>query len=463
MTKPLVKLPQEARDFLKAHPGIESVDAIFADLSGILRGKRYPIDYLAKLYGGEVAMPASVYLLDTMGASHDPGGIGFSDGDPDAAVRVVPGSLKPVPWAARPTCQLMTTLVIADGATDAGAPYPYEPRNVLARVAARFAELELTPVVAMELEFYLIDPKRTEAGAPQPPISPLTGTRDTGTQVYGMAEVTAFDALLDEVAKACAAQDVPVGATTAEYAPGQYEINLQHVDDPLLAVDHSVLFKRALKAVAQRHGVRASLMAKPYLDQAGSGLHMHLSLLDRGGRNVFDGGEAPASAALEHAVGGVLATLPEAMAILAPNVNSFRRFQPNLFVPIRRSWGFENRSTALRIPLGRGAARRIEHRVAGADANPYLALAAFLAGIHHGLTHKIAPPPPFEGNAGFARDTDLPFRLRPALARLRESEVLADYFGAEYPGLYAACKSAELDAFENHIDAREYAWYLQPE
>jgi len=458
MSKLPAKLPKEAQDFLEAHPEIESVDAIFADLSGILRGKRYPVGYLGKLYGGEVAMPASVYLLDTMGASHDPGGIGFTDGDPDAAVRVVPGSLVPVPWAARPSCQLMTTLVTADD-----EPYPFEPRNILTRIAARFAELQLTPVVAMELEFYLIDPERSAGGAPQPPNSPLTGARDTGTQVYGMAEIAAFDTLLDEVAKACAAQGIPVGATIAEYAPGQYEINLHHVDDPLLAVDHCVLFKRALKAVAQRHGLRASFMAKPYLDQAGSGLHMHLSLQDKSGRNVFDGGAAPASAALEHAVGGVLDLLPESMAFLAPNVNSFRRFQPNLFVPIRRTWGYENRSAALRIPLGKGAARRIEHRVAGADANPYLALATLLAGVHHGLTNKITPPAAFEGNAGFAPDEDLPFRPRPALARLVESEVLAGYFGREYPGLYAACKTAELDAFENHIGAREYAWYLQPE
>jgi glutamine synthetase len=132
-------------------------------------------------------------------------------------------------------------------------------------------------------------------------------------------------------------------------------------------------------------------------------------------------------------------------------------------VPIRRCWGFENRSVALRIPLGRGAVRRIESRVAGADANPYLALATLLAGVHHGLTRRITPPPAFEGNAGFAPDEDLPFRLRPALARLLESEVLADYFGAAYPGLYAACKTAELDVFENHIDAREYTWYLQPD
>ena len=462
MTGPLAKLPaklpEEAADFLAAHPETRTVDAIFADLSGIVRGKRYPIDHLAKLYGGEIAMPASVYLLDATGESHDPGGRGFSDGDPDAGVRVVPGSLKPVPWADRPSCQVMITLVEKDE-----RPYPFEPRNLLARVAERFAALDLRPVVAFELEFYLLDRERRPDGAPQPPVSPVTGVRDRGTQVYGMAEIDAFAALLDEVTQACAAQDIPSSAITAEYAPGQFEINLQHVADPMLAADHCVLFKRAVKGVARRHGVQASFMAKPYLDQTGCGLHLHISLQDKTGRNVFDGGAAPASAVLEHAVGGILDIMPESMAMLAPNVNSFRRFQPNVFVPIRRTWGFENRSTALRIPLGRGAARRIEHRVAGADANPYLALATALAGIHHGITNEIAPPPAFEGNAGFAFDQDLPFRPRPALARLVESEVLTDYLGPEYPRLYAACKTKELEAFERHIGTREYDWYLQPE
>ena len=458
MTKPLAKLPKEAADFLKAHPETRSVDAVFADLSGVMRGKRYPIDHLPKLFAGEVAMPASVFLLDVMGASHDPEGRGFSDGDPDAGVRVIPGSLKTVPWDERPSCQVLITLV-----GDDARPYPFEPRNVLARVAERFAALDLQPVVAFELEFYLIDPERRADGAPQPPISPVTGTRETGTQVYGMAEIDAFAALLDDVAKACAGQDIPTAAMTAEYAPGQYEINLRHVADPLLAADHCVLFKRAIKAVAQRHGVRATFMAKPYLDAAGSGLHLHVSLLDKTGRNVFDGGTAPASRTLEHAIGGILELLPESMAFLAPSVNAFRRYRPNLFVPVRRSWGYENRSTALRIPLGKGAARRIEHRVAGADANPYLSLAAALAGIHHGITKEIVPPPAFEGNAGFAVDEDLPFRPRRALERLLESEVLADYFGPEYPRVYAACKMRELDAFESHIGAREYAWYLQPE
>lgn len=458
MSEPRVKLPQEAADFLAAHPDTVSVDAIFADLSGVVRGKRYPIEYLSKIFDGSMALPASVFLLDTLGRSHDPEGRGFSDGDPDAVVKVIPGSLKTVPWAQRPSCQVMISLERTDG-----SPYAFEPRNVLASVVERLRALDLTPVVAFELEFYLIDRERAANSAPQPPISPLTGRRDTGTQVYGMTEVDAFSALLDDITTACAAQDIPTGAITAEYAPGQFEINLQHINNPLLAADHCVMFKRVIKNIAQRHGFDATFMAKPYLETAGSGMHLHTSLLDAKGVNVFDGGQTPASPLLEQAIGGALDILPESMAFLAPNVNSFRRYRPNLFVAVQRSWGFENRSVALRVPLGAGSARRIEHRVAGADANPYLALATLLAGIHHGLINKIVPPPASVGNAGAVYDPELPFRPRRALERLLESEVLANYFGAGYLRAYAACKMAELDLFEDHISTREYAWYLQGE
>lgn len=459
MSKLPAKPAREAAKFIAAHPGTRAVDAIFADLSGVVRGKRYPIDHLAKLLDDGLAFPASVFLLDTMGECHDPNGCGYSDGDPDRICKVVPGSLKPVPWSERPTCQVLVTLSELDG-----TPYPFEPRNILANVLARFAELKLRPVVAFELEFYLIDRERTASGSPQPPISPLSGQRDSGTQVYGMAEVDAFAALLDDITQACAAQDIATGAITAEYAPGQFEINLQHSDDPMLAADHCVMFKRAVKGVSRRHKLQATFMPKPYLAEAGCGLHMHISLLDRAGRNVFDGGKAGlASPTLEHAVAGVLDILPESMTFLAPNLNSFRRFLPNIFVPIRRSWGFENRSVALRIPLGPGDARRIEHRVAGADANPYLALATALAGIHHGITGKLTPPPAFEGNAGFEPDPDLPLRPRRALESLLASKALGAYLGADYLSTYAACKTAEYDKFERHISAQEYAWYLQPE
>lgn len=459
MARVAAKEPREAAAFRKAHPDAATVDAIFADLSGVVRGKRYPIDQLGKILSDGLAFPASVFLLDTMGRSHDPAGRGFSDGDPDRSAKVIPGSLRIVPWSTPPGAQVMVTLAEADG-----SPHRFEPRNVLAKVAARLEALGLRPVVAFELEFYLIDPQRTPTGSPQPPLSPLSGARDSGTQVYGMAEVNAYAAVLEDIAKACAAQEIPTGAVTAEYAPGQFEINLQHVDDPLRAADHCVMFKRAVKGVALRHNLQATFMPKPYLGEAGSGLHLHVSLLDKRGRNVFDGGrKEPASETLKRAIAGVLELMPESMAFLAANPNAFRRYVPNIFVPIRRTWGYENRSVALRVPLGPGPARRIEHRIAGADANPYLALATALAGIHHGITRELAPPAPFEGNAGHAYDEGLPFRPRRALETLADSRVLADYFGADYIEAYAACKTAELDAFDEHISAHEYAWYLQPE
>ncbi len=458
MPKDSKDLPKEAADFLAAHPEVKWIDTIYVDLSGVVRGKRYPIDQLGKLMTGTMAIPGSVFLLDTAGNSHDPCGYGFSDGDPDNPVQAAPGTLKPVPWAEAPTAQVLLRFFEKDG-----APFRFEPRTIAQRVLERITELKLRPVVAFELEFYLVDRERTADGTPQPPLSPMTGQRDSATQVYAMNDMDAYALFLQEVAEACAAQDIPTGAMSSEYAPGQFEINLEHLDDPLLAADHAVLFKRAVKGVARRHGMQATFMAKPYAEQTGSGLHLHVSLLDESGRNVFDGGDQPASETLLHAMGGVLDLMPESMAFLAPNTNSYRRFKPNVFTPVRRSWDFENRSVALRVPLGEGKARRIEHRIAGADANPYLVLATLLAGIHHGITNQIDPGPRTEGNAGEAYDPEVPFRARRALERLQAPNGLSDYMGAEYIDVYAACKLAELDNFEAEISPAEYTWYLQAE
>jgi len=451
-------LPKEAAALLAAHPETKWVDAIYADLSGVVRGKRYPVDHLGKLLTGTLAVPGSVFLLDSAGASSDPCGYGFADGDPDTPVKADPSTLAPVPWAEVPTAQVLLRFYEKDGSA-----FYFEPRSVAARVLARLAELKLRPVVAFELEFYLIDWKRAAGGAPQPPLSPLTGEREFETQVYAMNDVDAHAGFLQEVGEACAAQNIACGAISSEYAPGQFEINLRHLDDPLLAADQAVLFKRAVKGVARRHGMQATFMAKPYAEQTGSGLHLHVSLLDEDGRNVFDGGKKPASKALLHAMGGVLDLMPESMALLCPNVNSYRRFKPNVFTPVQRCWGYENRSVALRVPLGEGKARRIEHRIAGADANPYLVLATLLAGIHRGLTEKIDPGPPSEGNAGADYDPELPFRPRRALERLQAGGPLTGYIGADYAKVYAACKLGELDSFESEISDREYAWYLMAE
>ena len=453
----MTKLTPEAADFLARHPDTRHLDAIFPDLSGVIRGKRYPLSEFGKVTADGLAFPASVFMLDSLGQSHDPAGLGFSDGDPDRVAKIVPGTLLPVPWAQQPGAQALITLQEADG-----SPYPFEPRNILLSVFSRIQDLGLRPVVAFELEFYLFDQDRNGAGAPQPPINPLTGQRDRGTQVYGMDNLDGFAAIMEEITASCEAQGIATGAITSEYAAGQFEINLHHLDDAMKAADHCIFFKRVVQGVARKHGFQASFMAKPFLEQAGSGLHMHISLLDGEGRNVFDGGQdSPASDRLRQAIGGVLESLPEAMAFLAPNVNSFRRFVPDIFVPIRCCWGYENRSVALRIPLGSGAARRIEHRVAGADANPYLALATALAGIHHGLTQASDPGEPAEGNAGHAYDPALAFRPRRALDRLSEATILPGYFGADYLEAYIACKQAELDRFEGYISPVEYDWYLQ--
>jgi glutamine synthetase len=201
-------------------------------------------------------------------------------------------------------------------------------------------------------------------------------------------------------------------------------------------------------------------MPKPFPRRSGSGMHVHMSLLDQQGRNVFDDGSVAGGELLKHAIGGMLATLPDAMAIFAPNINAYRRFGPRLYVPVTKSWGVDNRSVALRIPTGPPASRRFEHRVAGADANPYLVLAVLLAGIHHGLTEKSDPGPMWSGSACEQLDQDIPFDLTSALARLRASAVLKSYLGDTYVELYCATKEAELASFLDHITPREYQWYL---
>jgi glutamine synthetase len=425
------------------------------DLCGIIRGKRYPRGDLEKLFRSGLQFPYSVNFLDVTGHCADPTGRGISDGDPDGLCLPIPRTLMPTPWVGESAAQVLVTMLEADG-----TPTLVEPRNVAAAVYERFAELGLKAVVAFELEFFLLDEVADANGRPQPPLSPLTGLRDESTQVYGIDEVNDFAELFSEMELAAGAQNLPASVTTAEFAPGQYEINLRHVDSPLSAADHCALLRHMVKGVARRRGLRATFMPKPFAERSGNGMHVHMSLLDAKGRNVFDDGSARGSEVLKHAIGGLLATLPDAMAIFAPGVNGYRRFQPRLYVPVNRSWGTDNRSVAVRIPAGENASRRFEHRVAGADANPYLVLAALLAGIHHGLAEKIDPGPIWSGSACEEVDESIPFDLLSALARLRASQVLKSYLGEAYVELYCATKQAEHASFLDEVSAREYKWYL---
>ena len=446
----------EAAAFTAAHPEIKQVDALLADSCGVLRGKKLPIRGLGKLYGEGVGFPGSIYATDITGSTIEETGLGLDEGDADRPCRAVPGTLTIVPWARRPTAQILLSMHEAGG-----APFFADPRAVLQRVVGRLAADGLRPVVAIELEFYLIDRRRDAEGRPQPPRAPETGRRQATTQVYGIDELYEFDDVLTAMTDAAREQGIPVDAAVSEYAPGQYEINLHHCDDAVRAADDAVLFKRAVKGVAHRHGMEATFMAKPYADLSGNGLHVHLSLLDKQGDNIFAADDPEGTPALRHAIGGLAATMPEGMALFAQNANAFRRFQSGSYAPHAASWAVNNRSCALRIPASPAADRRVEHRVAGADGNIYLVLAAVLAGAHHGLRQKPDPGPAVTGNAYKTVDATLTSSWYDALARLEASEVLADYLGADFLKVYLALKRAERDRFQATITPLEYAWYLE--
>ncbi len=446
-------------EFLERYPDTRYLDVYYPDLSCVFRGKRYPIKQAEKVFQSGMMTPGGTFLLAVTGECMDPEGMGFSDGDPDEVGLPIAGTLVNAPWAQIPTAQAMVSFQSLDG-----KPYYFEPRNVLARVIEKFTRLELRPVVAFELEFYLLDQRRDEQGQLQAPVSPISGQRIGSTQVYSMDDVEEFSVYLDEVVHSCQQQGVITGAISAEYAPGQFEINLQHSDNLLEAADHCIMFRRAVLNIARKHGYRASFMARPWLQQSGSGLHLHISLLDKNGSNVFDGGgkygdSDCGSPLLYHAIGGLKQTMTDCMGILAPNVNSYHRFVPNIYVPVTPSWAFENRSVALRIPKSHGNARRIEHRVAGADANPYLTLAALLGGIHLGISNQISPGDADTGNAGEQIDPSLPLDPERAFARSRNSGFLKNYFGEQYIHAYTSCKLNEYQAF---VDGghKETDWYL---
>ncbi|MDX1607132.1 MAG: glutamine synthetase family protein, partial [Candidatus Competibacterales bacterium] len=337
----------ELAEFAAAHPEIEAIDLLLPDLNGLLRGKRIRCAALEKLYRDGLALPASVFAATITGDTVESTGLGFDEGDADRLCRPVLGSLRPMPWQSRPLAQLLLTMHEADG-----RPFFADPRQILTRVLDGFRDWRLTPVVALELEFYLIDSESSADGRPRPPVSPLTRIREHQTQVYGVAELEAFDPILEDILAAAAAQEIPADTLIAEYAPGQYEINLRHQADALRACDHAVQLRRLIKAVARRHGLAATFMAKPYTDQTGSGMHVHVSLEDDRGLNLFAATDPLGSPLLGQAAAGMLAVMAEGMALFAPGANAFRRFQPETYVPLSPVWGSNNRTLALRVPSG---------------------------------------------------------------------------------------------------------------
>ncbi|MBT5415047.1 MAG: glutamine synthetase [Rhodospirillaceae bacterium] len=448
--------PREAEAFLAAHPETETVDLLIADLNGIFRGKQVAPAGLGEVFAGGVRLPGSIFSGDVTGASVAEAGLVWEIGDADQACVVVPGSLAPVPWRKAPGAQLLMTM---EG--QAGGPYFADPRQALAGVVETLARDGLHPVVAFELEFYLLDRQTAPDGGPRPPRSPRTGRRQRGVQVYGMAELDEFEDLFRDLAAGAEAQGLPIDMTIAEYAPGQYETNLHHGADPLRAADQALLLKRLVRGVAQAHGYDATFLSKPFADQAGNGMHLHVSLCDEAGSNIFASEAKEGSAALRHGIGGLGATMVESMAIFAANPNAFRRFQAGSYAPLSPSWGYDNRTVAFRIPFGPSESRRVEHRLSGADANPYLVLAAILAGLHHGIVRKIDPGERTVGNAYEQHGTTVPTRWEDALDALADGEILPRYIDPDLLRVYRTTKESERRSFLREVPPAERALFLR--
>jgi glutamine synthetase len=264
---------------------------------------------------------------------------------------------------------------------------------------------------------------------------------------------------IDDIYRICEVQNLPVDAVMQESGPGQFEINLKESADAVGAALDGLLLKRAVKTAARAHGLQATFMAKPHHDWAGSGMHVHLSLLDSSGQNIFAGD--PISPFFRHALGGMRETMADFMAVWAQSANAYRRYVPKSYVSMAAHWGFNNRTVALRIPRGHGTATRIEHRVAGADANPYLVIASILAGIAHGVKNGIDPGPAVEGNSDGIAAPPLPTAWVNSLDLFQRSEIVRGAFGVHFQDVFSRLKQAERSNFERIVTPLDHLWYAQ--
>jgi glutamine synthetase len=450
-----IATPDEARDFFAANPDIDAIDIIFTNMCGVPRGKRLRQHEVIAVYESGRFLPGSVLVVDITGRDTEETGLVWEDGDADRYVRPVPGTLVRAPWLGEHAAQFRTSFYELDG-----TPNDLDPRHVLGKVIDEFAKDGLTPVVAVELEFYLVD---ISQGRPRPASGQVTGDRNADIQVYGLREMHEFKPFFDDLYAACDVQGVPLESGISEYAPGQFEFTLRHKADALRATDDAVMYKRLVKGVAMTHGFEATFMAKPFADQAGNGMHLHISMNDGEGRNAFASEDPEGTELLRHAIGGMKALLADSMAVFAPNANSYRRFKANSYAPVAPTWGVNNRTVSLRIPAGPPASRHVEHRVCGADAHPTLALATVLASMLHGIRGKIDPGKAVIGNGYESPEASvkLPNNWAAAIDAFEASAELNALLGERFVKNYACVKRVELANFMAEVTELDYAWYLR--
>jgi glutamine synthetase len=438
----------EAQAFLAANPGVQWVDAFVFDMNGIPRGKRIRRSDLIGVAKNGLMMPTSVFIMDPLGNCVEETGRLWETGDRDHHCHLLSLTLVPVPVGDGRHAQVVMVIDAKD---------ELDPRGVLVDQVERFAHAGQTPVAAVELEFYLT--RRATNGASM--LHTPAGISDDPSRphTFGFEEMDTLSPFIDDVYRICEVQGLPVDTVMKESGPGQFEINLKHRTDAVAAALDGLLLKRAVKAAARAHQLEATFMAKPHHDWAGSGMHVHLSLLDKSGHNLFAGD--PISPLFRHALGGMRETMADFMAIWAQSANAYRRYVPKSYVSMAAHWGFNNRTVALRIPRGNGTATRVEHRVAGADANPYLVIASILAGVSHGIANQIDPGPAVEGNSETVEAPPLPTAWVNSLDLFQRSEIVRGAFGAPFQDVFSRLKHTERSNFERIVTPLDHLWYAR--
>lgn len=368
---------------------LKTIRIAACDVNGQMRGKRMPASLAEKLSDGAARMPISTLNVDIWGRDIENSPLVFETGDADGVMKPSGRGAVPMPWLDNASALVPMVMEWEDG-----SPFLGDPRQVLSHVLDRYRSRGWQVMAATEMEFNLVDDSGETL---RHPANPLTGRVLDQQSVLSVAELDAFDAFFTDLYDGAEAMGIPAQSAISEAGLAQFEINLNH-QEALRAADDAWLFKALVKGLARKHGLAATFMAKPYAEEAGNGMHVHFSVVDTDGNNVFDDGSDAGSDLLRHAVAGCLAAMPASTLIFAPHGNSYERLVPGAHAPTGAAWAYENRTAAIRIPGGSPKARRIEHRTAGGDINPYLMLAVVLGAAYLGIEDAMEPPAASEGN-----------------------------------------------------------------
>ncbi len=446
-----------ATEFLDLHSDLEKIEFIYVDFNGIPRGKHASPQTLLKAFNGGLRMPISSYVLDVWG--DNPKGTGLvMSGDGDAICRPVISSLAVTPWSARKSAQCLISMENRDGE----AIYA-DPRHVLSTVLDRFKKLNLKPVIAPEMEFYLVDKQLQKNGHPQMPLIPDTNRRYEDVQLLNLNEMDDFEGFFALVEKSTQSLGIPAETAIKECAPGQFEINLLHHDDALLMADQAFLLKRLIKNCARQFSMNATFMSKPFSEEAGNGMHAHLSIVDKDGNNVFtvDKDKQP-QGIFANSIAGVLKNAPDFLSFYAPHSNSYRRLVQNAdLAPTTLSWGNENRTALVRLPEASSEATRLEFRLPSADTNPYLVFASLLSSVLSGIKNKDPLDKETIGNANEQHEAALRITWKEAVHKTSKSPIVKEFFGERFQKSYQCVKESEIKRFETTVTDFEYNSYLR--